>query len=324
MGSFWGALVIQHVNILLKYLPLEMLKVTWGRLSSIGKAILREGNKVRSRFCLGALLIILLAILVGCTTSTTNPGSGNNDTESSETPAEPLSDSEIKRMYSNPSDYIGSTVELVGVIFGGVDYDGAGIYFQMWADPENIDYNTVVAYFDPELTLEDGQYIRISGTVIDVFEGENMMGGQIVAPAIQADTLEVISYKDAVRPTVATATAINNTVEQYGYSVTVQSVELAEKETRVYITVTNNGSSEFSLYGFNMVLIQDGTQYEYTPNYMADYPELQSSIRTGITTEGVVVFPAIQQEPFQIIMEASTYDWNQPLQEYVFDFNIAE
>ena len=103
---------------------------------------------------------------------------------------------------------------------------------------------------------------------------------QIVAPAIQADTLEVISYKDAIRPTVATATTINNTVEQYGYSVTVQSVELAEKETRAYISVTNNGSSEFSLYGFNMVLIQDGTQYEYTPNYMAHYPELQSSIRT--------------------------------------------
>ncbi len=279
---------------------------------------------MKSRFCLVAPLIILLAILVGCTASTTNSESGNNDTESSETPAEPLSDSEIKRMYSNPSDYIGSTVELVGVIFGGVDYDDDGIYFQMWADPENLDYNTVVAYYDPELTLEDGQYIRIYGTIIDVFEGENMMGGQIVAPAIQADILEVISYKDAVRPTVATATAINNTVEQYGYSVTVQSVELAEEETRAYISVTNNGSSEFSLYGFNMVLIQDGTQYEYTPNYMAGYPELQSSVRTGITTEGVVVFPAIQQEPFQIIMEASTYDWNQTLQEYIFDFNIAE
>ena len=279
---------------------------------------------MRNRFCVGALLIVLLAMLVGCTPPTTNTVSGNDSAEVSEAPAEPLSDSEVKRMYSNPSDYIGSTVELVGVIFGGVDYDGDGIYFQMWADPENIDYNTVVAYFDPELTLEDGQYIRISGTVIDVFEGENMMGGQIIAPAIQADTLEVISYKDAVRPTIATATAINNTVEQYGYSVTVQSVELAEKETRAYISVTNNGSSEFSLYGFNMVLIQDGAQYEYTPNYMADYPELQSSIRAGITTEGVVVFPAIQQKPFQIIMEASTYDWSQPLQEYIFDFNIAE
>lgn len=89
-------------------------------------------------------------------------------------------------------DYIGSTVELVGVIFGGVDYDGDGIYFQMWVDPENIDYNTVVAYFDPELTLEDGQYIRISETVIDVFEGENMMGGKIVAPAIQQEPFQII------------------------------------------------------------------------------------------------------------------------------------
>ena len=279
---------------------------------------------MRNKFCAGALLSILLVILVGCSTSTPNSVSGNNNTEISETPAEPLSDSEVKRMYSNPSDYIGSTVELVGVIFGGVDYDSDGIYFQIWADPENIDYNTVVAYFDPELTLEDGQYIHIKGTIIDVLEGENMMGGQIIAPAIQADTLEVISYKDAVRPTIATAIAVNNTIEQYGYSVTVQGVELAEKETRAYISVTNNGSSEFSLYGFNMVLIQDGTQYEYAPNYMADYPELQSNIRTGITTEGIVVFPAIQQEPFQIIMEASSYDWTQPLQEYIFDFNISE
>ena len=37
-----------------------------------------------------------------------------------------------------------------------------------------------------------------------------------------------------------------------------------------------------------------------------------------------MAFHAIQQEPFQIIMEASTYDWNKPLQEYVFDFNITE
>ena len=44
---------------------------------------------MRSRFWLGALLFILLAILVGCTTSTTNPVSGNSDTESPETSAEP-------------------------------------------------------------------------------------------------------------------------------------------------------------------------------------------------------------------------------------------
>ena len=49
---------------------------------------------MRSRFWLGALLFILLAILVGCTTSTTNPVSGNSDTESSETSASENSETE--------------------------------------------------------------------------------------------------------------------------------------------------------------------------------------------------------------------------------------
>lgn len=277
---------------------------------------------MKHKFLTSSFLAILLIFLVGCSSTTDlNSTSDNNGTEPA---SEPLSDSEIKRMYSNPSDYIDSTVELAGVVFGSVDYDSDGVYFQMWADPENSDLNTVVAYFDPELTLEDGQYVRIKGTVIDVFEGENMMGGQIIAPAIQADTLEVISYKDAVRPTVATATAVNSTIEQYGYSITVQNVELAEQETRAYISVTNNGSSNFSAYDFNMTLIQNGTQYDSSPNYMADYPELQSDIRPGVTTEGVVVFPAIEEAPFQIIMEASSSDWSQTLQEYVFDFNISK
>ena len=58
---------------------------------------------MRNKFCAGALLSILLVILVGCSTSTPNSVSGNNNTEISETPAETLSDSEVKRMYSNPS-----------------------------------------------------------------------------------------------------------------------------------------------------------------------------------------------------------------------------
>lgn len=70
--------------------------------------------------------------------------------------------------------------------------------------------------------------------------------------------------------------------------------------------------------------LEKGGKFQFSLKSTPSLNWEQSSIRTGITTEGVVVFPAIQQEPFQIIMEASTYDWNQPLQEYVFDFNIAE
>ena len=235
----------------------------------------------------------------------------------------PLTEDEIKRMYSSPEDYIGRTVELVGQVFAGVDYDEDGVYFQMWADAENFNNNTVVAYLDPSFTVEDNQYVRVKGTVADVLVGENMMGATVTAPLIRADELAVLTYKEAVMPTIAVAEAMTKTIEQRGYSVTVQTVELAEEETRAYISVTNNGSSTFSLYEFNMLLIQDGTQYEYTWNFMADYPELQTDIRPGITSEGVVVFPAIKEAPFQIIMEGDSGDWNEELEEYIFDFNIC-
>lgn len=273
------------------------------------------------------LAIAVAILLAGCAGNT---GSGSQEparrpSESVEEPQlAPLTEDEIKRMYSSPEDYIGRTVELVGQVFAGVDYDEDGVYFQMWADAENFNNNTVVAYLDPSFTVEDNQYVRVKGTVADVLVGENMMGATVTAPLIRADELAVLTYKEAVMPTIAVAEATTKTIEQRGYSVTVQTVELAEEETRAYISVTNNGSSTFSLYAFKMLLIQDGTQYEYTWNFMADYPELQTDIRPGITSEGVVVFPAIKEAPFQIIMEGDSGDWNEDLEEYVFDFNIFE
>lgn len=271
------------------------------------------------------LAIAVALLLAGCA-GNTESGSQEPVRRPSENVEEtqltPITGSAINRMYSSPEDYIGRTVELVGQVFGGVDYDQDGVYFQMWADAEDLKNNTVVAYMDPSFTVEDNQYVRVTGTVADVFVGENMMGRTITAPLIHADELTVLTYKEAVMPTIAVAEATTKTIEQRGYSVTVQTVELAEQETRAYISVTNNGSSTFSLYEFNMILIQDGTQYEYGWNFMADYPELQTDIRPGITSEGVVVFPAIKEAPFQIIMEGSSGDWSEELQEYVFDFNI--
>ena len=263
------------------------------------------------------MTIFVAVSLVGCGGTTSQEQ--NSNTQSQDEPPEPLTEAEVKMMYSNPEEYIGSTVELVGIVFAGVEYDEDAIYFQMWGDPENLDLNTVVTYPDPTFKLEDDQYVKVVGEVVDVFEGENMMGGTITAPAIRASSLEVLSYQDAMAPTISTATAATQTIEQYGYSVTVQKAELAESETRLYISVTNNGSNEFNLYTFNMKIIQNGTQYEEEMNYNADYPEIQSGILPGVTTEGIVTFPALEQAPFQVIIEGSSGDWHEDLKDYVFD-----
>ena len=255
----------------------------------------------------------------------TDPNSQTNSVQSNpadEIQQEPLTQDELRSMFSNPDDYIGSAVELSGVVFGSVDSDEDGIYFQIWSDPINMDWNTVIGYLDPTFQVEDGQYVKVTGVVNHVAEGENMMGVTITAPAILADTVEVSSYIDVVSPTIATASAAQPTVDQYGYTITLKKVELAENETRLYVALINNGSGNFTLYDFNAIIIQSGTQYEYQPNYDADYPELQTDIRPGVTTEGVITFPAIQQAPFQVIMEAHSDNWSENFSEYTFDVSF--
>lgn len=266
---------------------------------------------------------LFLYLISGCSSGAP---SNTPSVEPSNTPEavvqEPLTDAEVKMMYSAPDEYKGALVELSGVVFNTVEYDEDGVYFQMWGDPENSDLNTIVTYPDPNFALESDQYVKLTGTVMGEFTGTNAFGGEISAAVVTADTLEISTYQDVVSPTLATASADVPTVEQLGYSITVQKAELAENETRLYISATNNGSANFTIYSFNMTIVQDGHQYEEESNYDADYPELQSDIRPSVTTEGVVTFPALENAPFQLIIEARSDDWDEDIQDYVFNLDF--
>lgn len=267
---------------------------------------------------------VFLFSVSGCNSGSSPSGSSSVEPSATPEPTaqEPLTDAEVKKMYSAPDDYKGAFVELSGIVFGTVEYGDDAIYFQMWGDPENNDLNTVVAYPDPDFELENNQYVKLTGFVTGEFTGTNAFGGQISAPTIAAETLEISSYQDVVAPTLATATAAVPTVDQLGYSVTVQKVELAENETRLYVSAANNGSSDFSIYSFNMIIIQNGRQYEEQYNFNADYPQLQDNILPGITTEGVVLFPPLEDAPFQLIIKGSSGDWDEELDNYIFDLSV--
>lgn len=261
---------------------------------------------MRKQLCAAILASFLL--LAGC--------AGGNTADQADTT--PMSEEEIAQMYSDPEQFVGRSLELFGQVFTSPEYDDTAVYFQMWADPTNGDWNTVVAYNDSSFQLEADDYVRVSGVVQDVYEGENMMGGTIVAPMITANSVEVISYKEAVAPTLYEATIDQPAQTQLGYSVELQAVELAEKETRVYVSVTNQGSASFSLYTFDAKIVQNGKQYEESDNWDANYPEIQTDLLVGSSTEGVIVFPAIEQADFDVILEASSDNWDENIQPYTF------
>lgn len=282
---------------------------------------------MRKRYAFFIPFMLLVSVLAGCGGKQRQEEIGlerNEASTFSDSFSEPLNEVEIKRMYTNPGNYVGRKVELVGQVFGGPEYDESGVYFQMMSDLENYSQNTVVGCLDPELILENQQYVKILGVIVNVAEGENMKGEKLIAPMIRADELEILSYQEAVVPTIATATAVTDTLNQAGYEVTIQRVELAEEETRVYISVENNGKSEFSVHSFDTIILQDDVQYSCELNYSANYPTLPFSVKAGTRAEGIMTFPAIKEMPFKVLVKGSIYDWTENLETYVFEFNTIE
>jgi len=231
-----------------------------------------------------------------------------------------LSEAELKEMYSNPNKYKNRSVELIGEVFSSpeYDYDKDAVYFQMITDIGNSETNTIVKY-QGDIELKDGDFLRLQGTVFGEYEGQNAFGAILTGPQIVAESLEIISYQDAVSPTLQTIIPNEPTQIQFGYSVTIEKVELAKDETRVYIKVENGGNSKFSLYTSSSTIIQNGKQYDEQYNYDADYPNVQTDLNVGISTEGIVSYPAIENADFQVVFEAHSDDYDEKIETFKFD-----
>lgn len=233
-----------------------------------------------------------------------------------------IEDSETGSMYSNPKNYEGKYVTITGRVFSNPEEDEGIIAFQLWADPENNDKNTIVGCEKNVCSdVKSDDYVKVTGYIAGEFEGENMMGGKVTAPQIKAESVEKISYADAVSPTTKSLD-VNIKKSQNNVDMTVSKIEFAEKETRVYLTINNKGKSKFSFYSFNSKLTQDGKQYEEQSNYEADYPEINSEILPGIKSEGIVTFPAIKQSDFKLIFEGYSDDYNIDFDNYTFDIKV--
>ncbi len=256
-------------------------------------------------------LLAMLLLLSGCGSSTPADTS-------------PMSEDEITQMYSDPDSFKGRTLELYGRVFNEPEYDDDGVYFQMWGDPENGERNTIVACKDTSLKLQDDDYVHISGSVSGKHEGENALGSKITAPAIVADSVEVVTYQEACAPTLYTATVQTAAQTQCGYTVSVDSVELAEKETRVAVTVTNNGAAAFSIYDSSAKIVQNGKQFEREYNSYADYPELQSDLMVGASTTGIITFPVLEKADFDITLTGSSDDWDESIAPFTFHCTFGD
>lgn len=237
-----------------------------------------------------------------------------------------LSESEIPSLFTDPESLKGKYVKLDGQIFTTPERSEDEIVLQAWHDPANASNNFIVYVKGSDTDFEQNSYISVDGEILGELSGENMFGGTVTVPMIQADTIEIKSYMDAVVPTLTEITPKDAIVEQNGISLKVEKVEFAEKETRVYLTETNSSDTKFSMWVYNIMLIQNGKQIEQDINSMSmydgNYEQLSSDILPNASSSGILVFPPVDSSSsFQIYAEGSSDNYELEFEPFTIDVN---
>lgn len=277
---------------------------------------------VRKSIVIFSLFVVLLLAACG-ESGSTNEASVEANEETEANSKEVLAEEDFDKMYSNPKEYKGYEVEFTGQVFVDPERDDSGVYLQVYAKPEQFEQNTIVAYEDSNFDVKVDDFVKVIGIVKDEFEGENLMGGTITAPFIEATSIEVVDYITAVAPTIKEV-VVDETIDQHGMEVTLQKIEFAEVETRVYMKITNNTNETVYFDGFGAKLISGSTQYETKDNFGSGLPEIPFNILAGIEAEGVLTYPAIEEQSGTFTLHAEGYsdNWELDFKPYVFEVEV--
>lgn len=275
------------------------------------------------------LVITMVLVTVGCggssTTQTSSSGPGSTGVQAGVPPSTAASASSEKFTRENwgllatdADKYKGAAVDIVGKVFQSPEKVENGTGIQMWADPKNSEWNTLVFISDPAFQVKDGDYVHVTGTVKQKYEGENAMGGTITATVITADKAEVVDATAAASPPLRTA-VVNKSIDQHGLVVTLEKVEYASDETRVFLTVKNDSPNKASFSGYSSKAVQGETQYEQDSSFSLSYPEIQNELLSGIKSAGVITLKAMDPaKEAKFIFEGGSDDYQLDFQPYTF------
>lgn len=292
-----------------------------------------------------AAVIVVIAVIVGVASSGSENDSGREQpagdtagnertaTGSGET-ADYLTDNEIVQLFFTPSTFVGKAVQLSGMICAEPQYEGDQVTLEMWNDPENAAKRVVVSLKNPTEQFAANQYVMVDGIVsgeaTDAASGESdststnsaVTVNATIVPRIEAKTVTLSTYKDVVAPTQKEVT-FGTSIEQHGYTMTLDTIEFADSETRVYVTFKNNGAATLQLAAFDAELVQNGTSYEQQSYVNSEYQAPQTELASGTETTGVLVFPAMDDSiDFQLQFDVTSSDSSETLTPYQFNIHV--
>lgn len=231
----------------------------------------------------------------------------------------PMEEEELKSLFSKLEDYEYHCISKAGKI-GHVIEEGDGYKaVVVYTDVDNYDDDMIVVLYGEDINVDVDDYIEYTGIVMSSSQVRSF-GYLNYGVGVRSTSWSESNYIDCVRPTLDTID-INQTQEQFGYVINIEKMEFADKESRLYLSIENNGSDRLNVYDFNVVVSQNSRQYEGVYNYAAEYPKIQSELLVGNRTEGIIAYEPLSNESFTITIDAYSEKWNESLEPFVFVVN---
>lgn len=230
-----------------------------------------------------------------------------------------LEGSEIDAALSDGDSYKGKWIVITGKVFN-IDKDGEDYAIQAWSDAENSDRQFIVYVAGDKVeSVNNDDYIKVDGEISGTFKGENAFGGVISAPLINAESIEVGGYDDLYAPAESTK-EVGDTKDQHGVKVTLDRIEYAKDEARVYVTVKNESGYNASIYTYDAKAVQDGKQFNHEDNWNAGDATDIGEVLDGGSKGGIIRFKGLDPEkPVRIQFSAYSDNWDIQMEDFVFE-----
>lgn len=223
-------------------------------------------------------------------------------------------------VYTNADKYLGYYVEVKGKVFQNLGDNGEIKGIQVWIDPDNCEQNLMIHYSTEE-SFKDGDYVICTGYIKEMHSYTNTYGTELSVPLIYSTDLRDANYIEVMSPTKATITPKDLTYEKHGYSITIDKIEFAENETRLYLTAINNGKATLFVDTDSSIILQNGKQFNSETNYEADYTEVPYNLSKGAKVSGIVAFPPVDIGDFEYSIEIHSDNVDEQFEGVLFKIN---
>lgn len=218
-------------------------------------------------------------------------------------------------VYTNAKDYLGYHINIKGKVFQVMGDNGTSKGIQIWLDPDTCEQNLMI-YYTSDVEVKQDDYIMCSGYIDSVTKYKNAYDAELHVPLVYSTDLKKVTYIDVMAPATETIIPEALKYEKFGYSISIDKIEFSEKETRVYATATNNGKALMNVG--DAVIVQEGKQYKEESNYDAEYDEISYEVVKGASSSGIIVFPVISFEDFEVTIALHSDDYDEEFDEFVF------